>query len=352
MTSFLEKIQNFLHLKNKDRPVNKTDSSVKREKPVRISVSRNLIKSVYLPYPPSARMSIVPMVKGSVYFPFEKALSYGAVSGEYTSSDLFGTGEIAINNQVANYILPIHFPQEKTAFGVPRLFTLEAVSGNDLIFYLRGPLIPTQKLYRHYLYCFETDNKRWCRIVSVDKDGSYKKEPIPFYDDSAEFPPESVRNAYSGDFGMLLVWSTEPGKIRVELDDTPEDFHRDYIYESGPQINRYYEEMGNAKRMIETERSLHLSAYGNVLKLEESVRMKNRFDFIPLYEIYGIENYIKEQDISFKQLPENKDAHIFYEKAIFFKRYSENMLGVFISYFVPRTWEKGVFLLFEYEENV
>ncbi len=75
---------------------------------------------------------------------------------------------------------------------------------------------------------------------------------------------------------MLLVWSTEPGKIRVELDVTPEDFHRDNIYESSPEVSRYYEEMDNAVSKIESERSpLLLSKYSNVLKLQKPVSAAN-----------------------------------------------------------------------------
>ncbi len=205
-----------------------------------LSVGHHLKKFIRFPYAhiPTA---ILLINQGVIHFAFRKTLSYPS-KDELTSSSLFGVGQIdtAKGFEVSTYPLPVVFPMEKSAslFTSVRHFDLEAISGDDLIFYLQGPLKPRTYFFEHFLFAFETDNRRWCRILSIDKDGTYHKQPIPFPENNKKFHISyQTEKPYKSIAGELIVWSPYPGRIRAELDDAPDDCEVE-----NPKIESFYKE--------------------------------------------------------------------------------------------------------------
>ncbi|NJL59695.1 MAG: hypothetical protein HC887_08690 [Desulfobacteraceae bacterium] len=192
-------------------------------KPTVLSVDRNLKRFLKLPYAPAIKTSIVPVADNSIYALFHECLSYGPAElyQPLTGSDLFGVMEINIadNFAVTAYPLPVGFPQEMTTSAAEfRHLTLEAVSGDDLIFLLKGPRQPETHIHHHFFYVFETDTKRWCRIVSIGEDGTYRKQPIPAAGNIGSFPPELPENSHKDTLADVMVWSPGRGKVRIETE--------------------------------------------------------------------------------------------------------------------------------------
>jgi len=89
-------------------------------KTVILSVDKHMKKFVRLPYGYAGATSVIPIVNDLVYFAFRKTLKFEAIDEAMTSSELFGVGEIAVNNnfEVKTYPLPIGLPMEKKCVGI------------------------------------------------------------------------------------------------------------------------------------------------------------------------------------------------------------------------------------------
>ena len=215
------------------------------------------------------------------------------------------------------------------------------MSGSDLIFCLEGPLKEKGILYKkyiqhHFVFAFETDSKRWCRIISVDRDGTYHKDPVTVSGDIEKFPPDHPKNAIISDYGRLVIWSPASGKICICFDNEIDK----YPDERRSEIQKYYDEQFQSCQPIKSNNFLS-GVFRDPLELGIFVSK-------PDYRIFGIKETIMNHDPSFQE-KSGKEISFKTSNSVLFRRNSANALGVFVNYYLPRTWERDVFLVFEYE---
>lgn len=322
-----------------------------KNKPIALSVEHHLKEFIDLPYPPNTLDSLVLFCDGSLFYPFHKILSQDS-RPDYTSSDVFGIGEIQFNAgfRVKNYLLPIEFAAEKSFAREERSFQLQTQCHDDLICSLKGPLLPDPFICHNYLFAFDLKTKQWNRIGELGADGTYQKQPLLQAGQQKNYPLENPKHAFRSAFGKLIVWSPEPGKLRVELDDTAEDQYGDRIIEESFEVKAFYREKFQCEKRLNAQ---NMSAWGlDPLTLDQytPTGLEDSWSTVVFYTITGIERLFNRRAPTFHENLEQKDVVISAQRAIKMKRGKKGVVGIFAKYSLPGEWHRGVFLVFEYDE--
>ena len=301
----------------------------KESEPVRLDTDSHLKKFVRLSDPPSSKTSILPMVGDRIYYPFDKTTDYGSVNGHSTSAQIFGIGEIDVGNDfgVTAHRLPVGLPKEE---GIPlanvrftglpmenlRHACLEAVSGTDLIYRVRGPMKQETYAYNHHLFAFETGKKNWSRILRGGPGGTYRKQSLPQQNSGGDYPPDSPANAYiTTKSERMAVWSTGPGKLEVETNEERFDKRYEYL------------------------RAFEKSMYSGYYNSDRPLELKcDEYSIGIRFEIRGIGKLLGQKDDAFKNRSTGpgESISVVHEGSVLFPYGSKHCLGVFITYYLPR----------------
>ncbi|MGE0085421.1 MAG: hypothetical protein AB7S75_13485 [Desulfococcaceae bacterium] len=320
-------------------------------RPVYLSCRKNLTKYILLPYSGESS-DLISMPDGTIYYGFTKYLSYRPLSGGYTSSHMFGVGEIIPDKNIDYKIhpLPADFPERKCQGYDDWSFSFQTVSGNDLIYSVQEPGPEKNSSHTHYIFCFGTDSRQWSRVESVEKDGTYIKKPVLPETFKNRFLSDSVRrrNYLSEPEQCLYIWSICPGKIRVEkaahiLFDECNDAEyaaRSYCIEE------------NAKAAENFKTNIFYDDYDSILdplKLQKIVTSESgKTEFRTFFHIRGIKKFLPNL-LAPEEKKDTEEIIFNVAEAVKFRYDEKDAVGVFINCYIPGGWEKSSFLVFEYE---
>ncbi len=296
---------------------------------------KKIKKYLHIPFP-SISSSLL-YLNTSIFYIFEKK-----IKNDYR---IYGIGKIDVNNNYLVNTYPLNILIKDTNKSEANSFKITAVSQNELIIHLAWNTFgKTPK--PHFFFCFDLNSKKWTRIVSIDKNGINKREINCCEKDNNILTEES---AYFSSDGKIIVWSTGPGKIRIEKDERPCDNYGIALDENEESIKFYkslYAESSLSKEHIFDKAFLPVGDNLNPLKLQKIVMCKDTFDIITYYKIYNLPQYLLQNEELLKKNITERLPYIFNTGSIFYNKNSENFIGVFINYIFPREKTYGVFLEF------